>query len=58
MSISPDAPLNEVCNAIAQRHCKRAFLDTKVPRNTIEKILLAAGNAASSKTHNLGRWWL
>lgn len=38
-----------VFDAIKSRHCKRKFLDKQVNKETLEKILLIAGNAASSK---------
>ena len=40
---------NPVLDAIQNRHCKRAFLDTPVDINDIKEILSAATNAASSK---------
>ncbi|MBF0197036.1 MAG: nitroreductase [Planctomycetes bacterium] len=38
-----------VFEIIANRHCKRAFLEKDVPKDVIEKALDLAGNAASSK---------
>lgn len=38
-----------VLDTIKARHCKRAFLNMPVARDTIERVLSAAGNAASSK---------
>lgn len=34
---------------ISQRHCKRQYLDTSIPKDTINAILQNAGNAGSSK---------
>tara|TARA_A100001015_G_scaffold101795_1_gene113079 strand:- start:3922 stop:4602 length:681 start_codon:yes stop_codon:yes gene_type:complete len=40
---------NLVLDTISNRHCKRAFLDKKVPKTIIIDILDAAKNAPSSK---------
>lgn len=34
---------------VTARHCKRAFLDQPVPRSLLEDVLLAAGNAPSTR---------
>ncbi len=34
---------------ITERHCKRAFLDRPVPRETLERVLSAAGHAPSPR---------
>jgi nitroreductase len=34
---------------ISARHCKRAFLDREVPRDILERVLIAAGNAPSPR---------
>ncbi|RAP34687.1 nitroreductase [Candidatus Marinamargulisbacteria bacterium SCGC AG-439-L15] len=39
----------EILRGIKERHCKRAFLNKPVPKDTINDILQIAGNAASSK---------
>lgn len=39
----------ELFEAIQARHCKRFFLSKAVPKAILEKVLLAAGNAASGK---------
>jgi nitroreductase len=36
-------------SVIAGRHCKRAFLDRPVPRQVLERVLSAAGNAPSPR---------
>jgi nitroreductase len=36
-------------SVITSRHCKRAFLDRPVPRDVLERVLLAAGNAPSPR---------
>lgn len=36
-------------SVIAARHCKRAFLDRPVPTEVLERVLLAAGNAPSTR---------
>ena len=42
-----DGPM--VLEVMRARHCQRAFLDRAVPREVLESVLLAAGQAASSK---------
>jgi nitroreductase len=36
-------------SVITSRHCKRAFLDRPVPRETLERVLSAAGHAPSPR---------
>lgn len=47
-------PVHDGLSLIASRHCKRAFLDRPVPRNVLAEVLLAAGQAPSSR--NLQPW--
>jgi len=42
-------PNNPILETIRARHCKRAYLQTPVPRELLEEILVAAGEAPSSK---------
>lgn len=49
-----DDPVHDGLSLIASRHCKRAFLDRPVPRDVLEDVLLAAGQAPSSR--NLQPW--
>jgi nitroreductase len=44
----------QVLDAMAARHCKRAFLDRAVPRETLEAVLTAAAQAPSS--NNVQPW--
>lgn len=36
-------------SVVTARHCKRAFLDRPVPREVLERVLLAAGHAPSTR---------
>lgn len=36
-------------SVVTARHCKRAFVDRPVPRAVLERVLLAAGNAPSTR---------
>ena len=40
---------NDFLPLIAARHCKRAFLDRPVPRETLEEVLRAAAHAPSTR---------
>jgi nitroreductase len=40
-------------SVIANRHCKRAFLDRQVPRQVLERVLSVAGNAPSPRNTQL-----
>lgn len=44
----------DLLSLMAARHCKRAFLDRPVPRETLETIFRAAANAPSTK--NIQPW--
>jgi nitroreductase len=45
---------SELLSIITARHCKRAFLDRAVPRETLEAVFTAAGHAPS--TRNAQPW--
>ncbi|WP_200304668.1 nitroreductase [Streptomyces adelaidensis] len=47
-------PVYDGLSLIASRHCKRAFLDRPVPRDVLAEVLLAAGQAPSSR--NIQPW--
>ncbi|MGW0712087.1 nitroreductase [Streptomyces sp. NPDC002643] len=53
MTAHADLPYDGL-SLIASRHCKRAFLDRPVPRQVLAEVLLAAGQAPSSR--NLQPW--
>lgn len=50
----PIAPANQVEEAVSQRRSVRAFLDTPVPRETVERILALAARAPSGT--NMQPW--
>ncbi len=45
----PSGNAKAILNAIESRHCKRKFLDKPVDTALLERVLLTAGNAPSSK---------
>ncbi|MEV0642439.1 nitroreductase [Streptomyces sp. NPDC050619] len=49
-------PRSDGLSLIASRHCKRAFLDRPVARDVLAEVLLAAGQAPSSR--NIQPWRL
>jgi len=42
---------DDFLSIITTRHCKRVFLDTPVPRNTLETVLRAAAHAPSTRNN-------
>jgi nitroreductase len=42
---------NDFLSIITARHCKRAFLDKPVPRDTLEAVLRAAAHAPSTRNN-------